>query len=113
MVFELAGTARPAGRWSTSTPPSSQGRGDAVDVPGAAQLQVTLQGTTNPYETDAAELPAGRWRSPAPTWCRASSTTPTFEGTSVAWVGTTGRAPFRVYSLTGPSRVVVEVASAG
>jgi hypothetical protein len=37
----------------------------------------------------------------------------TFEGTSVAWIGTTDRTPFRVYSLTGPSRVVVEVASAG
>jgi hypothetical protein len=36
----------------------------------------------------------------------------TFEGTSVAWIGTAERRPFRVYALTGPSRVVVEVADA-
>jgi hypothetical protein len=34
----------------------------------------------------------------------------TFEGTSVAFVGTTARTPFRVYLLEDPVRVVVEVA---
>src|SRR4051794_18932877 len=51
VVFELAGTGTPG--WSVEyvDTPSSQGRGEEVDVPGVAQLQVTLQGTTNPYET--------------------------------------------------------------
>ena len=37
----------------------------------------------------------------------------TFEGTSVAFVGTTGEAPFRVYALEDPTRLVVEVADLG
>ena len=37
----------------------------------------------------------------------------TYEGTSVAFVGTTGEAPFRVYALEGPTRVVVEVGDLG
>ena len=112
VVFELAGTGTPG--WSVEyvDTPSSQGRGDVVDVPGAAQLQVTLQGTTNPYETDVAELPRGPVAVSGTDAVQGVVYDATFEGTSVAWVGTTGQAPFRVYSLTGPSRVVLEVASA-
>jgi len=35
----------------------------------------------------------------------------TFEGISQAFIGTTAQQPFRVYLLTGPARVVVEVVS--
>ena len=113
VVFELAGTGTPG--WSVEyvDTPSSQGRGEVVDVPGAAQLQVTLRGTTNPYESDAEELPRGQVAVSGTDVVQGVVYDATFEGTSVAWIGTPGRAPFRVYSLTGPSRVVVEVASAG
>jgi hypothetical protein len=37
----------------------------------------------------------------------------TFEGTTVAFVGTTHRRPFRVYLLEAPTRVVLEVAYTG
>ena len=37
----------------------------------------------------------------------------TFEGTTVAFVGTNARAPFRVYLLEAPTRVVLEVAHTG
>jgi hypothetical protein len=33
----------------------------------------------------------------------------TFEGTTTAFVGTTGQAPFRVYALSNPTRVVLDV----
>jgi hypothetical protein len=33
----------------------------------------------------------------------------TFEGTSVAFVGTTEETPFRVYLLEDPTRVVLDV----
>jgi hypothetical protein len=113
VVFELAGTGTPG--WSVEyvDSPSSQGSGAAVDVPGAAYLQVTLQGTTYPYESGAEEVPRGPVAISDTDVVQGVSYDATYEGTSVAWVGTTGRAPFRVYSLTGPSRVVVEVASAG
>jgi hypothetical protein len=34
----------------------------------------------------------------------------TFEGSTVAFVGTSAKTPFRVYLLESPARVVVEVA---
>ena len=37
----------------------------------------------------------------------------TFEGTTVAFVGTSGKQPFRVYRLQDPSRIVLEVAHSG
>ena len=37
----------------------------------------------------------------------------TYEGTSVAFVGTGARSPFRVYALENPTRIVVEVRHAG
>jgi len=37
----------------------------------------------------------------------------TFEGTAVAFVGTSRKEPFRVYMLQDPSRVVIDVAHSG
>jgi hypothetical protein len=113
VVFELAGSGTPG--WSVEyvDTPSSQGQGEAVQLPGAAFLQVTLQGVTNPYETDAAELARGPVTVSGTDVVQGVFYDASFEGTSVAWLGTAGRRPFRVYALTGPSRVVVEVADAG
>ena len=113
VVFELAGTGTPG--WSVEyvDSPSAQGSGEPVDVPGSATLQVTLQGTTYPYESGATELGRGAVTVPGLDAVQGVFYDATFEGTSVAWIGTAGRTPFRVYSLTGPSRVVVEVAAAG
>jgi hypothetical protein len=113
VVFELAGTGTPG--WSVEyvDSPSSQGSGAAVDVPGSAYLQVTLQGTAYPYESGGQEVARGPVAVSGTDVVQGVFYDATFEGTSVAWIGTTDRTPFRVYSLTGPSRVVVEVASAG
>jgi len=113
VVFELSGTGTPG--WSVEyvDSPSAQGSGEPVDVPGAAALQVTLQGTTYPYESGATELGRGTVAVPGLDVVQGVFYDATFEGTSAAWIGTAGRTPFRVYSLTGPSRVVVEVAPAG
>jgi hypothetical protein len=113
VVFELAGTGTPG--WSVEyvDTPSSQGDGVAVDVPGRAFLQVTLQGTSYPYETGAQELPRGQVAVSGTQVVDGVFYDATLEGNSVAWIGTGDRAPFRVYSLTGPSRVVVDVSDAG
>jgi hypothetical protein len=113
VVFEFAGSGTPG--WSVEyvDTPSSQGSGAVVDVPGEAVLQVTAQGTSYPYETGATELAAGPVAVPGTEDVQGVVYDATFEGTSVAWIGTSGRAPFRVYALTGPSRLVVEVAHAG
>jgi hypothetical protein len=110
VVFEFAGSGTPG--WSVEyvDTPSSQGSGDTVDVPGDAVLQVTAQGVSYPYETGATELPAGPVAVSGTDVVQSVVYDTTFEGTAVAWIGTTAEAPFRVYALTGPSRLVVEVA---
>jgi hypothetical protein len=113
VVFEFAGSGTPG--WSVEyvDTPSSQGSGEPVAVPGEAFLQVTAQGTSYPYESGAQELPAGPVPVTGTDVVQGVVYDATFEGTSVAWIGTSERTPFRVYTLTGPSRLVVEVADAG
>ena len=110
VVFEFAGSGTPGWTVEYVDTPSSQGSGDTVDVPGDAVLQVTAQGVSYPYETGATELPAGPVATSGTEVVQSVVYDTTFEGTAVAWIGTSGEAPFRVYALTGPSRLVVEVA---
>jgi hypothetical protein len=113
VVFELSGSGTPG--WSVEyvDAPSAQGSGAAIDVPGSAYLQVTLQGTSYPYDSGATEVARGAVPVSGTDVVDGVFYDATFEGTSVAVIGTAARTPFRVYSLTGPSRVVVEVAAAG
>jgi hypothetical protein len=113
VVFELAGTGTPGWRVEYVDEAAAQGSGDAVDVPGGATLQVTLQGVSYPYETGATEVPRGPIAASDTQHVAGVVYDATFEGTATAWIGTDATAPFRVYSLTGPSRVVVEVVDAG
>ena len=112
VVFELSGSGTPGWTVEYVDAPSSQGSGAVVDVPGEAFLQVTLQGTAYPYESGAEEVPRGPVPVSGTQAVAGVVYDATFEGTSVGWVGTAAQTPFRVYALTGPSRVVVEVADA-
>jgi hypothetical protein len=113
IVFEVGGTGTPGWDVRYVDEASSQGSGDALDVAGDAVLQVTLTGAGYPYETGVEEFSG-----PALTGSGTSAVTEvvydaTFEGTSVAFVGTGGKNPFRVYALENPTRVVLEVAHSG
>jgi hypothetical protein len=110
VVFEFAGSGTPGWAVEYVDTPSSQGSGDTVDVPGDAVLQVTAQGVSYPYETGATELSAGPVAVSGTDVVQSVVYDTTFEGTAVAWIGTAAEAPFRVYALTGPSRLVVEIA---
>lgn len=113
VVFELAGSGTPGWQVEYVDAPSSQGSGDAVDVPGSAFLQVTLQGTSYPYETGAEEVARGPVSVSGTDTVQGVVYDATFEGTSVAWIGTSAEVPFRVSALSDPTRLVVEVADAG
>jgi hypothetical protein len=114
VVFEAGGEGAPGWDVRYVDAPSSQGSGDDVAVAGEAVLQVTLSGTGYPGDTGVDE-----WAGPDP--LRSGDTEVvtevvwdgTFEGTSVAFVGTSARTPFRVYRLEDPARVVLEVADGG
>jgi hypothetical protein len=110
VVFQVDGTGTPGWDVRYVDEAIEQGRGETIPVKGNAILQVTIKGVGLPTETgideydDAVPLPGSDtdvvtevvWDS-------------TFEGTSVAFVGTTEEAPFRVYLLEDPTRVVLDV----
>jgi hypothetical protein len=110
VVFEVDGGGMPGWDVRYVDEPTSQGSGDPVDVQGAEVLQVTLTGTGYPFDTGVDE-----WAGPDPLAGHGTATVTevawdaTFEGTSVAFVGMTARAPFRVFLLEDPARVVLEV----
>jgi hypothetical protein len=110
VVFEADGDGSPGWDVRYVDQASSQGSGAPVAVEGAAILQVTLTGMAIPADTGVDE-----WSGPDPLSSRDTKVVTelvwdhTFEGTSVAFVGTKGKVPFRVYSLSGPRRIVLEV----
>ncbi|MGK5111137.1 MULTISPECIES: AMIN-like domain-containing (lipo)protein [unclassified Geodermatophilus] len=114
VVFEVDGTGTPGWDVRYVDQATSQGSGAPVEVAGDAVLQVTLTGVGNPLDTGVEE-----WAGPDPLPGNGTEVVAevawdsTFEGTSVAFVGTTAELPFRVYPLDGPARVVLEVADRG
>ena len=113
VVFELDGTGTPGWDVRYVDDPASQGSGDPVDVEGTEALQVTLTGIGLPHDTGVDE-----WAGPNPLAISETETVTevvwdaSFEGQSVAFVGTTAEAPFRVFLLEDPVRVVLEVVDA-
>jgi hypothetical protein len=113
VVFELGGTGTPGWDVRYVDAPSSQASGAPVDVAGAAALQVAITGVGLPADTGVAAfdgpnpLPGSGTRTVTEVVVDT-----TFEGTTTAFVGTTARTPFRVYALSDPTRVVVEVRDA-
>lgn len=111
VVFEVGGRGTPGWDVRYVDQASSQGSGNPVDVAGSAILQVTLRGMGYPYDTGVEEYSAKGPVSAADTRVVTEVVfDATFEGTTDSFVGTTEQAPFRVYSLQNPTRVVLEVA---
>jgi hypothetical protein len=114
VVFEVGGTGTPGWDVRYVDEAVSQGKGEPVEVAGDAVLQVSITGAGYPYDTGVPE-----WSGPDPLSVADTevvtevSFDATFESTTVAFVGTVARSPFRVYLLEGPTRVVVEIADAG
>jgi len=114
VVLEVGGTGTPGWDVRYVDAASSQGSGKPIDVAGDAVLQVTLTGAGYPYDTGVKEFSAD-----GPVTGAGTQTVTgvvydaTFEGSTVAFVGTKSQAPFRVYLLQNPTRVVVDVADAG
>src|SRR3954469_20946723 len=111
VVFEVGGTGSPGWDVRYVDQASSQGSGEAIDVAGDAVLQVSLTGAGYPYDTGVTEYSAAGPLTSAGTQNVTEVVfDATFEGTTVAFVGTKTQAPFRVYLLQNPTRVVLEVA---
>ncbi|MBW3638485.1 MAG: hypothetical protein KY451_01315 [Actinobacteria bacterium] len=111
VVFELDGkvAGEPGWRVEYTDDPAQQGSGDRVDVGGDATLAIDITGVGFPMdtgveeETDDPALPAGL------TVIEDVVLGATFEGQYQAFVGTARKAPFRVFRLSNPARVVLDV----
>ena len=111
VVFEVGGDGTPGWDVRYVDTAASQGSGDVVDVAGDTVLQVTLTGAGYPYDTGVEEFSSSGPVSASGTEVVTEVVfDATFEGTTTAFVGTAEKAPFRVYLLENPTRVVVEVA---
>ena len=111
VVFEVGGSGTPGWDVRYVDEASSQGSGEPVDVAGDAVLQVTLTGAGYPDDTGVEEFSSSGPVTGSGTEVVTEAVfDATFEGTTVTFVGTSERTPFRVYLLEGPTRVVVEVA---
>jgi hypothetical protein len=114
VVFEVGGTGTPGWDVRYVDTATSQGSGDPVEVAGDAILQVSITGAGYPYDTGVEEF-ANRDPLTAAGTAVVQEVVfdATYEGTTVAFAGTTGSAPFRVFALQNPARVVVDVRDAG
>jgi hypothetical protein len=111
VVLDVSGQGTPGWDVRYVDSATAEGTGDPVDLAGPAYLRVVLTGTTYPYESGGDERARGPVSTPGTSAVTGAFYDGTFEGQSLAYVGTQGERPFRVYSLSNPTRVVIEVAT--
>ena len=111
VVFELAGQAAGQAGWRVEyvDEPSQQGSGDPVEVAGEAALSVLISGTGYPMDTGQEEVSGDPALPGDLSVVEDVVLGAVFEGQYEAFVGTSGRQPFRVFRLGDPERVVVDV----
>jgi hypothetical protein len=110
VVFEFGGTGTPGWNVRFVDQALAQGSGKRVPLPGSTVLQVDFRGAANPGDSGVQEYSGPNLRAPAGSFAVTQvHYGGTFEGTSEAFIGTQYRAPFRVYRLDNPTRIVIEV----
>ena len=109
VVFEFHGKGTPG--WTVQYVPQALGQGSGLPVPvtGSAVLEVGITGVGIPPDTGVQEVATGPVTVHDTDVVTEAYFNGTFEGVSQAFIGTTSKQPFRVYLLTGPARIVVEV----
>jgi hypothetical protein len=113
VTFDIGGTGTPGWQVEYVTSPEQDGSGFPVDIAGDAYLQVMITGSGMPFETGVQEFSdRGPVTGPGLAAITEVKFLAIFEGRTQAIVGVTGTArPFRVFALTNPARVVVDVQS--
>ena len=113
VVFELGGTqaGQPGWRVEYTDDPAQQGSGNRVEVKGPETLAVIITGVGYPMDTGVTEA-RGKPALPADlSVVQDVVLGATFEGQYQAFLGTSRKAPFRVFRLADPARVVIDVRS--
>ncbi len=112
VVWEFSGDGQPGWRAGYTDTPSREGSGDPVTLPGEATLAVTIEGVALPVDSEVPGIP---YEGPAVVSAGDTELVTEvlvgawFEGYQDSFVGVSAQAPFRVYRLADPTRIVLEV----
>jgi hypothetical protein len=111
VVFELAGTGAPGWRVAYTATPTLGESGERAQVDGDVYLQVFVRGVGYPMDTGVTEYAgANPIAAGGTTSVRAVRHGAVFEGQYDAIIGISGtQRPFRAFTLTNPTRLVVDV----
>lgn len=111
VVFELDGRndGEPGWRVEYVDDPRRDGSGDPVDVAGEETLVVRVDGVGYPFDTGVEEQTAAPAVPGDLEVVREVEIGSVFEGIFEAYVGTSRTAPFRVFRLADPARVVIDL----
>jgi hypothetical protein len=109
VVFDLEGSDAPTWRVEYVDKAVSEGKGDEIDVAGDATLQVVLTGFRYPEPSETDKLAMGAYAAPGAEEIDEVYVSGIFEGQNQAFIGLDEQVPFRVFQLSNPARVVVDV----
>jgi hypothetical protein len=110
VVFELDGRqpGKPGWRVMYVDDPRRDGSGEPVDVEGGKTLVVLIEGVGYPFDTGVEEA-SGVSLPPDLEVVADVELGAVYEGVYETFIGVTREAPFRVFRLADPARVVVDV----
>jgi hypothetical protein len=110
VVFDFEGTGTPGWRVEYVDEAVEDGRGEVVDVDGDFTLQVIATGVRYPEGDDeTGRVAQGSYDAEDADLVEEVRVTGIFEGQNQAFIGLDEEAPFRVFTLTEPARLVVDV----
>lgn len=110
VVFELDGRQAGEPGWFVryEDDPRQQGSGEPVELDGQAALAVRITGVGYPMDTGVEEQPDPPDVPRNAKVVQGVSRGSVFEGQHETFIGTSGKAPFRVFRLADPARVVID-----
>lgn len=111
VVIELAGRATGAPGWRVAyaTSPTSDGSGNPIAMRGRYFLQVGIQGVGYPADTGVASPTVRRFLPRDTKVVQEYVLDSVFEGLYTTYVGLTTKVPYRVFALSNPTRIVVDL----
>jgi hypothetical protein len=110
VVLDLEGTGTPGWRVEYVDVAIEDPRGTEIDIDGDATLQVIATGVRIPEEDELDRvLPSGEVDVEGTDVVEEVYVTGIFEGQNQAFIGLDSERPFRVFTLTEPSRLVVDI----
>ena len=112
VVWEFPGPGRPTFRVRYVDEPTADGSGEPVDVRGDAYLEVMITFVSTPAAGATRPADAGSGALAGTVIAEANAIYGGYEGYGQAFVGVRDRErPFRVFVLSAPTRLVVDVAT--